>query len=832
MKHSNNNHQIAEVLSMSNKIKKKTVVKCKSSAYRTELNKFLVQATLSSAEKPIEKKFHVENTFTKEELLNYNEDDFKLKISNESPLLHGLITALREKDTSCHINKSLIVYDYEKHKIESETIEKLILSSDFANKEIFINNIEAQTNLLSKEKSIELFKNRFKSFTRNEPTNTSVDYLTPLFNSGGSTHTVQQPYLTVKDLSLTPVIQFPKLFEYIKLHENRELIQFLFKYLLMSDNLKSNPDNLVLNNDVHFTTVFVLIYSMSNNDSKIDYLLLKQCYETISDIKNKTERNVKFINKVDPVNKFPQILKINEYELKSLFSKMNTDFKKDYEEVEQNIQNIQNVKLKTFYEHFMKISLLIQFIVSQIVNVTVQISCNSYPNSSTNDVIEIPSLDEFDTIKILLPKILCLDDKYLFSNGKELTMSYNMNSSNKASINQLKNFGNAPDITGESIEAVDKSKNSSNNKKQSKNNTIGHPPTVSEDYLDFSFFINWISPLLNRFFRIPVYLPRFYTVEKLSFENFSGVFKNAVFFTLLSLNSFKKLCLDMPDFLTNYKIDDCYFVGSDPNLEVLDNVTITSFIDEENKKHENDVSSEALQKWRLHLISQYENVLKRNEIVNTTLDEKINHLDVIKFNKIPNLINGKFDDMLSSSSLSTDMLISDEVTSTDNKEMNTKSKYYKFFQDENSISDDLNVNNLKLKLEKAKEQVSILEVRLQELKEGKPEKAANGTAGENSATASALQAKRVTLDSELLGLQEAYKDTSNIAYNKATHLNQLNQLLTHREKYLKILDSQSLVHEKVKSDDEWNAKNYQSENYKSLLQVLKVKQEKLLEQEK
>lgn len=818
---------------MSNKIKKKTVVKCKSTDYRKELNKFLMQNTSSFAEKPIEKKFHPENTFTKEELLKYNEDDFKLKISNESPLLHGLITSLREKDSPWHVNKSFIVYDYEKHKIESEIIEKLILSSTFANKEIFINNIETQSNLLSKEKSIELFKNRFKSFTRNEPTKTSVDYLTPLFNGGGTVHAVQPPYLTVKDLSLTPVIQFPKLFEYIKLHENRELIQFLFKYLLISVNLKSNPDNLVLNNDIHFTTLFVLIYSMSNNDQKIDYLLLKQCYETISEIKNKTERNLKFINKVDPVNKFPQILKINEYELKSLFAKMNPGFKKDYEEVEENIKNIQNIKLKTFYEHFMKISLLIKFIVSQIVNVTVKINCNSYPSSNNNDVIEIPSLDEFDTIKILLPKILCLEDQYIFSNGRELTLSYNMNSNNRASINQLKNFGNAPDRAEENLDAEEKSKSSSNNnKKQSKNNNMSHPAPESEEDLDFSFFINWISPLLNRFFRLPLYLPRFYTVEKLSFENFNGVFKNAFFFTLLSLNSFKKLLLEMPDFLNNLKIDDCYFVGADLNLEVLDNVCITSFIEEEDKKSESDVSAQVLQKWNLHLASQYEDVLKRNKIVNTILEGKMNNLDVVKFNKIPNLINGKFDDMLTSPLLNADTLISQEVTSTENKEVNTKSKYYKFFQDENSISDDWNVNNLKLKLEKAKEQVSILGVRLQELKEGKPEKASNGTSDENSASTSDLQLKSIALDSELLVLQEEYKDRSNIAFNKATHLNQLNQLLLNREKYLRILDSQSLLHQEPNGSEQCYAKNYQAENYQSLLKVLKSKQEKLLEQEK
>ncbi|KAL6925661.1 hypothetical protein ACO0SA_000262 [Hanseniaspora valbyensis] len=817
-----------------NKIGKKTVVKCKSSLYEKELLNFLATKNSIPSSNEKEVKINFDNTLTKEEILKFNDADFKLKILNESPILHNFITTVLEKNNSHYINKSLIIYNNDANIQEPEFVEKLILSSNFPNTEVFVNNIENNNNLLSKDKSIELFKDRFKIYARNDSHNRVEDYLSPIFNANtnNNNHNVEISFLKINNLNVIPVIQFPKIFEYIKLHENRELIQFLFKYLLIYDNLKYNENSSFFIDDHHFMTLCLLINEKTNSNGKIEYPLLKQFYEIISNLDSNIP-NSKFINIFDPVNKFPQILKLKEYELSSLFSKMDSDFKKEYNSIESKIKNIENAEVKTFVEHFMKISLLIKFIVSQIINVTIQLGCNNYTSSSSNkEGIEIPSLDEFDTIKMILAKILCLKDNYAFSNGKDLTISYNMNSNKKITLNQLKKFSGPKSSSSDKIgNNVGKNGNASTNgKKNSKHNNIEE----SDEYLDYSFLINWIVPLLNRFFRLPITLPKFYTVEKLSFENFNGIFKNEMFFILLSLSNFKKLSSEIPDIISTLNINDCYIIGDDIEIDALENVNAVSFVNEDKDKIKNfkKISVEDMKKWKHYLVNEYETTKLKNESISEELNQKIDKLDTVRFNKIPNLINGKFDELLDSStdSIDTAKFVATEVTSTDNKELNTKSKYYKYFQDESSISDDLNVNNLKLVLQKAKDQVSILETRFKGVledteKEVKPE-------GENEKEIEKLNEKNSKLDSYLITLQEEYKSVSDLAFNKVTQANQLKQLLLHKEKYMKILESEAKTIEQSKNSSSLKKVSVQNENYQSLLQILKLKHEKLLKQEK
>ncbi|XBW35708.1 hypothetical protein QEN19_001278 [Hanseniaspora menglaensis] len=810
---------------------KNTVIECKATAYKKALNNFLKSQYPQSKNNFKTENLIYEDFQTKEQILVFNDDDFKLKIANESLVHHKFIETVCAKQWPHYINKCLILYDNENNLNEREIIEKLILATNFNNSDVYINNIENTENLLPKSKSIETFKDNYRIYTKNEINFKNYDFISPVFNTTASTNqSGLNSYLKISDLNFVPIIQFPKIFEYIKIHENRELIQFLFKYLLIYDNFQKEGKHTAVSGDSHFMTICVLLYS-NTSSGKIDFQFLKQFHETLQHLENNDEKSAKFTSKLDPINKYPQILKLNEYELKSFFGKLDSKFKSDYKKMETQLNSIKNVETKTFFEHFVKISLLIKFIISQIVNVTIQLDCNKYFERKTNEAVEIPSLDELDTIKVLLSKILGLNDSYFFSNGKELNLSYNLNSNNKSTFQQVKCFKIDDNSVDDENDAV-----TGNTRNRLKNTAMLINAEGQAEFLDHPFMVNWILPLFSRFFRLPLSFPSFYTIKNLNFDNFNGVFKNEIYFTLLSVNNFKTIHNANPNIVSELKLTDCYVIGKNISLSDEKNINLTAFVNCEDETAIEHIDSADLKKWRKYLLEEANHLQAQHSTINSELEVKMEKLDAFRFDKIPNLINGKFDNLLMDSGDFIDLEnFSDSVvTSTENKELNTKSKYYKFFQDETSVTNDLNVKTLKLRLEKAKDQVKLLENRLEDTKTEKENTFANTeiTAVDYNNTVKIANEECERLDAALLKLQEEYKKCSDEAVSKVTMLTQLKEILNKKEKYLKVLESSASLRKESVLIGEKKLENVEISNYESLMTILKSKQQQLLNNDK
>lgn len=773
---------------------------------------------------------------------NYAEDHTTVdsginsEIKNRFPSLNAFNNTFSKIELENYINKSLVVVDQTISPNASNVIKKILLNSkpQKNTRELYltdINNI-----IFSKDDSINSFKFKYDSYLKSSMEKHKTDIINPNFGKIppiGHNTAQNKPIHTISDILLTPIIQFPKVIEYIKLHENRELIEFIMKYVQLFNSF----DGDFTDNDKHFYAICLLIAKKNKgiHDDHQTVLYLKEIMENLDSTQFDNIDDFKFEQVLDPFIKFPQVIRLNEFDLKQLFNKLNNNFKNDYAKIETFIKTINSINgnNKLFLEHFLKVSLLLKFIVSQIINITYKFECKNYnQDTKKSEIIEFPDNQEFEILNTLVSKVLGLKDFYKLSNNNQI-VSINKNMIFKKNISQnalqVQNGVNKKPLAKGNQNPVSYSVNGFNN---------SYNPLV-DGALDPIFFINWIVPVLNRFFRITYELPNFYRVDKLGIENFNASFKNEHYVTILSLNLYKSLMKDDADFLQKSKVDNVFLVSNSINDDLLNKVTrFFIFNDASIGNKSSKINKENLILWRNHLLNEIKFLQKENNELNDIFENKIENLDVIRYNKIPNLINGKFDNELTL--IDADYVerakrfIENEVTSHHNKEMNTKSLYYKYFQDESSVTNDMNVKTLKMRLEKCYEQVSVLEKRLSELKSNvnfEKKEEDQKQIQDFDTLKDEFKHDEQLLTEQLYELQEKYKDKSNEAFKKATNLTQLKDHLKSREKYLEVL---TIEENKVSKNKEKLGKyktNITIDNYNSLLALLKSKHKAFLENE-
>ncbi|KAL6935171.1 hypothetical protein ACO0R3_001143 [Hanseniaspora guilliermondii] len=741
----------------------------------------------------------------------FNIDMYKIK--NKYPVLFNFYEIFNNVNLSHYINKSLVVVDVANNTNTSTIIKNLLLQTkpQKNTRELFLTDINNV--IVTKDESINIFKRKYDSFLKTPLQSHKVDIINPNFNKL-TNHGVNTS-IHISDILLTPIIQFPRIFEYIHIHENRELIEFLLKYVKIYNSFSGGYDN----NDKHFYTL-CFILSRKNKGIHDDHQtlsFLKDMMGNLDPSKYESIDDYKFDQVLDPFTKFPQVIRMNEYDLKQLFGKMSTNFKKDYSQIETFIKSVDSINTnnKLFLEHFLKISLLLKFIVSQIINITYRFECKNYnKDSKVPEIIEFPDFKEFEILNTLVSKVLCLKDFYKISTNEIVYINKN-NIFSKTTGNTVANVHQ-----GACKKTVPKTSQGSMNLTNGFNSSYN--PSI-DGLLDPMFFINWIVPVLNKFFRINYELPNFYLVDKFDVKKFNASFKNEHYVSILSLNVYKKLIKADDGFLQKSKIDNVFLITNE-NVDNLINTTERFYVF-------NDIKSSVDNNkiWREHLISELKTLENDNETLNNMLEAKMEDLDHLRFNKIPNLINGKFDEKLNDNyTEDSKLFVEREVTSHDNKTINTKSLYYKYFEDESSVTNDMNVKTLKMRLEKNLEQVSSLEKRLFELKERSYEAQEDTATAESNVSAEDLKRDEELMSKKMLELQEQYKEKSNEAFTKATTLSKLKDYLKSREKFLEVLRSEENKVLKKKDCLLKTGPNMKLENYQSLLSLLKAKHDSML----
>lgn len=739
------------------------------------------------------------------------------KVKHKYPALYKFYEVFNNVKLPQCINKSLVVVDV--NDISTSTIIRNILLQTRPQKntrELFITDINNV--IVSKDESIDTFKSKYYSFLKKPLQSHKVDIINPNFNK--LTTPSHNTSILISDISLTPIIQFPKIIEYIKLHENRELVEFLLKYLTIYNSFDSEYTK----HDRHFYALCFLL-SKKSKGIQDDHKSLKFLKDMVGDPDPSRYESIddyKYEPVLDPYTKFPQVIRMNEYDLKQLFGKMSTTFRNDYSQIETFIKGVDSINdnNKLFLEHFLKISLLLKFIVSQIVNITYRFECRNYNKDiKTPEIIEFPDSKEFDILNTLVSKVLCLKDLYKVSNSEVVYI-------NKKNI-FLKTSGHSNASVQGCKRPFQKIGQGAVNTTNGFNSSYN---PANDGLMDPMFFINWVVPVLNKFFRINYELPNFYVVKRFDMNSFNAAFKNEHYVTILSLNVYKKLMKADKAALQKGKFHNVFLLTNEQSDSLINKTE--RFYVFKNIDALGDVTSAAHNSnlWREHLISKLKALKDENEKLNKTLDKKMEDVDHLRFNKIPNLINGKFDDQLNDNyTLDAKMFVEKEVTSHDNKTLNTKSLYYKYFEDESSVTNDMNVKTLKMRLEKNVEQVLGLEKRLLELKERATETPADTATDENkNVSVEGLKQDEALMSGKLIELQEQYKEKSNVAFTKATSLTKLKDYLKSREKFLEVLKSEENKVVKKRESLLQAGTNVKLDNYNSLLALLKSKHNSML----
>lgn len=739
------------------------------------------------------------------------------KIKHRYPALHKFYEVFNNVTLSYYINNSLVVVDV--NDIITSTIIKNILLQTRPQKntrELFITDINNV--VVSKDESINTFKRKYDSFLKKPLQSHKVDIINPNFNK--MTPTSKNTSIYISDILLTPIIQFPKIFEYIKLHENRELVEFLLKYLTIYNSF----DAKYTKHDKHFYALCFLLSKKNKgiHDDHKSLLFLKDMagnpdasqYESIDDYK--------FEQVLDPYTKFPQVIRMNEYDLKQLFGKMSITFKNDYSQIETFIKGVDSINdnNKLFLEHFLKISLLLKFIVSQIINVTYRFECKNYSKDiKTPEIIEFPDSKEFEILNTLVSKVLCLKDLYKVSSNEIVYI-------NKKNI-FLKTSGQSGATVPGFKKPFQKTTQGAVNTTNGFNSSYN---PANDGVLDPMFFINWIVPVLNKFFRINCELPNFYIVNKFDVNSFNAAFKNEHHVTILSLNVYKKLIKTDDAVLQKGKFHNVFLLTNEKVDKLLNPTERFYLFNNINTSDGVKSSASSNNLWREHLLCELKVLKDENEKLNKILNKKMEDVDHLRFNKIPNLINGKFDDQLKDNyTEDAKFFEGKEVTSHDNKTLNTKSLYYKYFEDESSVTNDMNVKTLKMRLEKNVEQVLSLEKRLLELKERATETPGDKAIVEyKDVSIEDLKREEKMMSEKMIELQEQYKEKSNMAFTRATSLTKLKEYLKSREKFLEVLRSEENKVVKKKESLLQAGTNVKLINYSSLLALLKSKHNSML----
>ena len=738
------------------------------------------------------------------------------KVKHRYPALHKFHEVFNNVSLSHYINKSLVVVDV--NDINTSTIIKNILLQTRPQKntrELFITDINNV--IVSKDESINTFKRKYDSFLKKPLQSHKVDIINPNFNK--LTTTSKNTSIHISDILLTPIIQFPKIFEYMKLHENRELVEFLLKYLTIFNSFDVEYSK----HDKHFYALCFLLSKKNKgiHDDHKSLSFLKDMVGNPDPSQYESIDDYKFEQVLDPYTKFPQVIRMNEYDLKQLFGKMSPTFKDDYSQIETFIKGVDSINdnNKLFLEHFLKISLLLKFIVSQIINITYRFECKNYNNDiKTPEIIEFPDSKESEILNTLVSKVLCLKDLYKVSSNEIVY------------INKKNIFSKTSGQSNVTVPGLKKPFQKTNQGIVNTTNGFNSAYNPANDgVLDPMFFINWIVPVLNKFFRINYELPNFYVVNKFDVNIFNASFKNEHYVTILSMNVYKKLLKADNAVLQKGKFHNVFLLTNE-RVDNLINTTERFFVFNNINASGGGKFNSNNNLWREHLLSELKALKNENESLNKILYRKMEDVDHLRFNKIPNLINGKFDDQLNDNYTEEAKLsVEKEVTSHDNKTLNTKSLYYKYFEDESSVTNDMNVKTLKMRLEKNVEQVSSLEKRLLELKE-KATKTPSETATieNNNVPIEDLKRDEALMSGKMIELQEQYKEKSNVAFTKATSLTKLKDYLKSREKFLEVLKSEENKVVKKKESLLQAGTNLKLDNYSSLLALLKSKHNSML----
>ena len=180
--------------------------------------------------------------------------DFNSQIKNKHPCLNNFNKTFSNLELKNYVNKSLVVIDQSTNSGKPNVIKNILLHNkpQKNTRELYLTDINNV--IFPKDESINSFKFKYDGYLKNSVDKHKTDIITPNFNktnNGGHNSSKNKSTNSISDILLMPIIQFPKVFEYIKLHENRDLIEFLMKYLTVYNSFDESFDD----NYKHFYTI-------------------------------------------------------------------------------------------------------------------------------------------------------------------------------------------------------------------------------------------------------------------------------------------------------------------------------------------------------------------------------------------------------------------------------------------------------------------------------------------------------------------------------------------------------------------------------------------------